>query len=574
MNNILLVFPPQWVPNHPYLSIPLLSAHLKKSGFKVINRDLNVEFYNNILSKEDLKFTFKKLEERKKTLNVKSILIDDIVENKNIIINNIEKAKKTLRTESFYDFSNFKKSLEILVTGLTAYSLSYPDFYLSFDELKMAYSPFSSKEVYLSLKDKKRNPFIEYFGRYFFNSNFNNTKLFGISIVSVNQLIPGLTLVKEFKTKYPDCKTMIGGNIAKRLSENFKDTDWLWKYLDYLVIGDGENAIKQIAKNVLDKNGVKEKNLKKIPNLIFKGVSKIEETTNAYFNLNNYEFPDYEDCPFELYFSPEPIFSLEFSRGCYWGKCTFCEVANECYREREIKDVIDEISAINKKYKGGKIFFTDIALPILKIIKVFNNKKIQRKNINWIGLFRPEKILLKQHILMRLRNSGCKAALLGLETSSDRVLKIINKGIDSYIYSKILKNLNIHNIWTHCYFMYGLPTETIKEINGTLEFIKYYSNYINSFSVSKYIMLKDTKLFLNSKKYGLSIIKNSHYDWKTAYFNFNPSLSSREVDIINKNINNIFSKYPTDSEKWLYMHINYLFLYISEKGKNSFYSEN
>jgi len=197
-----LIFPPQWIPTQPYLSLPALTAYLRANNCDIEQIDVNVSFYDNLLSKNGLadyldraRSKFQELETRKElspelqkqyAALCSSILFGDYV------INGVEDAKKILKSkEDFYDIEKLFKAFKILELDLKLASSAYYPSNLTFHSYDMRHSCRSSKAVLEAINDRKGNLFIEYFEKCTLPEVLKgNPGLIGISIINISQLIP------------------------------------------------------------------------------------------------------------------------------------------------------------------------------------------------------------------------------------------------------------------------------------------------------------------------------------------------------------------------------------------------
>ncbi|MEK7829093.1 MAG: B12-binding domain-containing radical SAM protein, partial [Deltaproteobacteria bacterium] len=103
-----LLFPPSWHPSQPYLSLPALTGFLRREGVDVIQRDINIEFLEVILNKDNqgdfLERIGNRLTKRSFTGEKEdySKLISALEEIP-VVARTLDSAKAALRGEGFYD---------------------------------------------------------------------------------------------------------------------------------------------------------------------------------------------------------------------------------------------------------------------------------------------------------------------------------------------------------------------------------------------------------------------------------------------------------------------------------------
>jgi hypothetical protein len=165
---------------------------------------------------------------------------------------------------------------------------------------------------------------------------------------------------------------------------------------------------------------------------------------------------------------------LTMAHGCYWGKCTFCDVSLDYIKRYEpltasiLCDRIEEMIA--QTGETGFHFVDEAAPPSLMralAMEIINRKLV----ISWWTNIRFEKSFTKD-LCYLLKASGCIGVSGGLEVASDRLLQLINKGITVAQVAKVNRNFTEAGIMVHAYLMYGFPTQTSQETIDSLEMVR------------------------------------------------------------------------------------------------------
>ncbi len=329
-----LLFPPQWVPTQPYLSLPSLTAFLKANDCTVEQVDVNVSFYDEILSKKGLLPFYKKAFSRFQEMDARSELSPALQKQYHAlgssllfgeyVLEEINNVKKLLKNkESFYDFEEHFNIFKILKLGLKLASSAYYPTNLTFNAYDMRYSCRSSKSVLDAVNDRDENLFIDYFEKNTLPEVLENKPgLIGISIINTSQLIPGLTLASLIKKADNGIHINIGGSVFTRLINETRRNNELFSIFDSVIVHEGESALLKLIKYCSGECDIEE-----VPNLIYKCGSKIEvnKLSSEGEDINSLPTPCFDGLPLESYFSPELILPVLSSRGCYWRRCTFCD---------------------------------------------------------------------------------------------------------------------------------------------------------------------------------------------------------------------------------------------------------
>lgn len=220
---------------------------------------------------------------------------------------------------------------------------------------------------------------------------------------------------------------------------------------------------------------------------------------------------------------------------CYWNKCTFCGI-NSKYDIKQTNnwDINSLIERIDLWYSVGikNIWFIDESIPV----NILNNfaKKILQNNIkiNWHFRSRIEQEYTKKSFSELLYKAGVRHILFGLESASERILKLANKtnNIPDYIENaeKIVDNLTKHGIFVHFSTIIGFPTETEKEIEETTNFLKYlFDKYTGfSYNINTFYLDVGSQMYKRWETFGISSLSypcppkyflDNNLDWNSRF---------------------------------------------------------
>lgn len=535
--HINLIFPPSWIPSQPFLSIPSLTAFLRKEGVNVTQRDLNIEFLDVVLTKKKGEEFLSAIRDK---LNSKSLAQDkygalrEAADQLPLLLNVVENAKNTFRTEDFYNVDKYIEGLMIIDKYLRlAGALFYPSSITGYDNT-MNYSVYSSKDIMAAIQDEEENIFLNIFKQQFLPPILNSKPdIVGISITSTSQMIPGLTLARLIKEKEKDIHVAIGGSVFTKLIDNLLKGDTFFSFVDSFVVFEGEHALLELANQLSSK-----KDLQKVPNLIYRenGTIKVNE---PFFieDVNTLPPPDYEGFPFGLYHSPKPVLPVQTSRGCYWGKCTFCNLHydHKYFRPKKTELVLSDINTLKEKHDTRFIFFADECIPV-KSLKSISKALLENSvDIKWIAGVRFEEGLTLE-VLRDMKKSGCHKLVFGLESFSQRVLDLMSKGTKQDTIKRILNDCLEIGISAHLYSIVGFPTETVQDAFETVNFVlgneKLISSPGFSFLPCLYELEIHTPITANPANFGLArIMAPKSDDLSLGYFyEVNRGMSPEEAE--------------------------------------------
>ncbi len=420
----------------------------------------------------------------------------------------IDAAKDSLRCEDFYDLDRYMESLKIIDVWLDNILAPYYPSQLTVIGSQLRYSPYSTQEIFESFKNPNENFFYDIYKEHYLPSILKeDIDILGVSITSVEQIIPGLTLAYLVKQYAPDIHITVGGSVFTKLVDRIeRDGSPVFQFLDSIIVHEGETPLLKLVQEYRGGG-----DLSKIPNLVWEDKGKV--VVNRPFakeDLNKLPTPDFDGMPFDLYLSPERCLPLMGSRGCYWERCAFCSIPFDHmdFHVRYAENVVDDVRNLKEKYDCNYFFFTDEALPI-NFMRTFASKIVEAKlDIQWTGELKFEKSLLTENRMELLYQSGLRKLIFGLESYSQRVLNAMKKGVDVEVIDKTVEECLRIGIAMHFYLITGFPTETEAEARESVDFVVNNRRLLDSpgFSciISQFDLEKGTPIESNPSEWGIS----------------------------------------------------------------------
>lgn len=333
----------------------------------------------------------------------------------------------------------------------------------------------------------KRLPFLcdEIYEEFVDNILSANIDILGFSVQNTSAIFT-LEIIKRIRLKAPTKKIILGGpncyNTEKKGDGSFRLPHNLQEFADVVIVGEGEQTLLSVIRNIESYSELGRCKGIAIPRgngYIFNGFA------SPIVNLDDLPFPDYDEYNLEMYVnkSAMPVIA---SRGCVM-KCVFCTDTNfwSTYRYRSAENVIAEIKYLYESYKRDFIGFNDSLINgnYRKLLEMCNLLIERKMNIRWGGNCRIDK-RLDEGLLEKMRNSGCAYLILGIESASNKILKLMRKGfvieeVDGFIHNCHKIGIEIIANW-----IIGFPGETEDDFMETVNFIKAHSDEIkrNTFS--------------------------------------------------------------------------------------------
>ena len=165
---------------------------------------------------------------------------------------------------------------------------------------------------------------------------------------------------------------------------------------------------------------------------------------------------------------------LTVAQGCYWKKCSFCDVSLDYisrYETASAATLVDRMEAIVAETGQTGFHFVDEAAPP-KVLKALAQEILRRNlQVSWWGNIRFEKTFTPE-LAELLAQSGCIAMSGGLEVASDRLLDLMKKGVSVAQVARVTKGFADAGILVHAYLMYGFPSQTVQDTVDALEYVR------------------------------------------------------------------------------------------------------
>ncbi len=583
-SKVMLLFPPEWVPTAPYLALPSLTAVLRQAGHQVVQRDINIEMYDHFFSDSFLiwikarqTMQLKALEEKElhgdltdKEMGQKAALEQAADVDVFDLAERAEESKRVVRGPQFYEAEKLEAALntfrEVMHYISTAYYPASLVFYPM--ESNLGYRPGVSKEVFACLDDEQMNVYRDICNQLVMPAVAKEKPdVVGLSIGTQMQLLAGLTFCKMIKETFPHIHVVVGGNVITRLQEELPNQERFFSEIfDSAILYEGEHALLWLLEAL---NG--ERAMTAVPNLMFRDASGMHRNTEIYTEKTTaLPLPDFDGLPLDRYFVPELIIPYLATRGCYWGRCTFCDHGQgyfDQYRGVPAHQVVEQIKALRDKYHCRHFLFSDEAYPPALFKKVSQLLVDQEIGIKWTTLIRFEETLQDQEIWDLAAKAGCCTLYYGMESANERVLNLMDKHAKKSVIQNNLHQAAKAGIWNHVMAFYGFPGETRDEALETRQFVIDNQPVIHSVELFYFVAYRHTPMVRNPDKFGITIHKQEDYDLPLDYYytlNDPSTLSCLDAMQLCEEF------YKNDFHPWA-VRVNareHVFLYISKFGTN------
>ncbi len=542
--SIFLLTPPFTQLNTPYPATAYLKGFLNTKNISAFQADIGIEVILQLFSNKGLQQLFSCIDNSKvKTANAQRIMVlqNDYINTIDAVIHFLQDKNpslaalickrdflpeagrfaqtadlnwafgamgtqdkaKHLATLYLEDLSDFIKECVDEHFGFSRYAEKLGRSANSFDEL---YNELQKEYTYIDkiLIDILKEKIL-----------LVQPKLVCISVPFPGNLYTSLRCGQWIKNNYQQAKVCMGGGFANTELRTLSDNR-VFEFYDFITLDDGEAPIENLFHFIEGKKNIDE--LKRTFTLLNGQVKYINNTNCKDYKQGQVGTPDYSDFLLDKYISAievvNPMHSLwsngrwnklTMAHGCYWGKCTFCDISLDYIKLYEpiaaelLCNRIEEIIA--QTGQNGFHFVDEAAPPAL--MRALSLEIIKRKLIViWWANIRFEKSFTRDLCLL-LKAAGCIAVSGGLEVASDRLLKLIEKGITVAQVAQVTKHFTEAGIMVHAYLMYGFPTQTAQETIDSLEMVRqlFEAGIVQSAFWHLFTMTAHSPVGLNPEKY-------------------------------------------------------------------------
>ena len=550
-NSVLLITPPFTQLNTPYPATAYLKGFLSTKKINSCQIDLGISTILKMFSREGLTKIFERAKQIKsdRTSNAERILalsasyintIDTVIhflQGKNPMLAyhivqrkflpeasrfsqsahiewafgslGIQDWAKFLCTMYLEDLSDFIKEVIDPLFGFSRYAERMARSAGNFDELYEALKsiPTYVDNVYLSILESE--------------IDLTKPRLVALSVPFPGNLYAALRCAHWIKVNHPEIKIAMGGGFPNTELRSLSDNR-IFEFLDFITLDDGEAPLENLLEFI--KGNAGSEHLKRTYLFENATVSYKNNSTCRDYKMSEIGTPDYDGLPLTEYISVLEIANpmhrlwndgrwnkLTMAHGCYWGKCTFCDISLDYIRIYEpvaASILCDRMEEMIQKTGINGFHFVDEAAPP-SLMKALALEILKRKMIvTWWTNIRFEKSFTRD-LCHLLRASGCIAVSGGLEVASDRLLQLIDKGITVEQVTKVNKHFTESGIMVHAYLMYGFPTQTIQETIDSLEMIRqmFAAGILQSGFWHQFAMTVHSPVGMNPEKF--KVIKKS-----------------------------------------------------------------
>ena len=520
---VTLVYPPNRnVPSSPYGALPLLAGCLGAEGHQVAIVDANLEVFERLLTEERLAAAKGIFDEAWSRLRGRQTLTRPQFEHLQGLANlgvvpferlsEAARAGRVLRSpELFRDPEQVNWAYDTIANVLRAAYCLNPVYY----ELH----PRFRDDFFGYLESDFRNPIQELVEEVVVDQILaTRPDLVAVTIPFNEQSVEGFALLKALKRRAPDLKTMVGGAIISGYHQIFCNDPRFYRYADFAMPGEADLSFPRFA-TALETGG----DLSPIPNLYHRDAAGTihPPASRDLPNLNDIAAPDFSSVPVGRYFLPVTVVNYQTSRGCYYGKCTFCSFdIKQNFRFRKPQLVTQDIERIQEQTGSRHFIFWDPLTPprLMKDIARWNKDRGD-KRIFWGAETKFEKTFTQQEFTDLLSEGGAKFLQFGYESGSQRVLDLMVKGNDLERVHLMLGAMKRSDIAVSVQWFIGFPGETLDEARQSYRYLDEHRDAVLLSSyMGKYTLVPDDDVYQSGGSlYDIDILQQPDGSYDYAY---------------------------------------------------------
>jgi hypothetical protein len=351
--------------------------------------------------------------------------------------------------------------------------------------------------------------------------NFDNhqPQVVLLSVPFPGTVYGALRIAQTIKQHHPDVKIVLGGGYVNTELRSLNEPR-LFDFVDYVTLDAGERPLLALLEHLQGKRSAQ-----RLVRTFTRENSEVKYTHWAEPDIafDDVGTPTWDGLPMQSYLSLLDMLNpmhrlwsdgrwnkLTVAHGCYWKKCSFCDVSLDYisrYDAATANTLVDRIERIVGETGQSGFHLVDEAAPP-KVLKAMAQELLRRRiNISWWGNIRFEKTFTPE-LAELLSESGCIAMSGGLEVASDRLLALMQKGVTVDQVARVTHGFSQSGILVHAYLMYGFPTQTVQDTVDALEYVRqlFLHGCIQSGFFHRFACTVHSPVGMNPQDYGVTLI--------------------------------------------------------------------
>jgi len=496
----------------------MLTGFLRAEGVEVLPVDANVEGWDRLLRPESLARMAARLESRLAELAALPSLSheDQLIWGRLWRARGdalaapagIAEARRVLKDPvAFFDAEAYERAVETIESGCRLISAAYAPLELSFSGYRTPFALTTPEEIARDA-EPERDPF----DAYVVDDLAPRLRAAGVTAVGISvcfpgQLQPAYAMGLKLKRLLPDVHLTCGGPGMTQLLIKLtgKDLARALGPFDSAVVFEGEHTLLALCRALDEKQPLRD-----LPNVVVRdallGARYLPGHSSE--DLRGLAAPDFDGLPLDLYFSPQLTLPYDPTRGCYWGKCTFChyglaEVGTASYRERPVDEQLAHLQAMSEKYGTRYFYLSQDSVAPKTLVKLAEGIARLGLEIRWATDLKAEKYLTDERAAI-LKAGGAVACAIGVESGSDRVLSLIDKGAPVAVVGEVMQRLGRAGVAVEAMCFSDFPTETLPEALETVQMIERLREDVALYIIGEFDLTEGALVAKDPARFGVS----------------------------------------------------------------------
>ena len=632
----LLVHPPFADPTQPYLSLPTLKGALRARGLDARVVDLNVEAAHWLFARERLEQVGRRIGARFVDLNrTRELSFEEAREYRQLVLARpaIEQVlgadpspvEVFQDRERFFDPAQYALARRRVDGFFEALSAAYFPYRFGFNQLAHSVVPWSFDllEEYAGVPREEpeggreattgtrgdphrarafESPLRAFYDSWFASSatwdwssgsgppvDVDELSFVGISVVFPSQIPEALHLARFLRERAPRAFVALGGPCLHQVAVHLEPARQkrFFAFADALGLFEGEETLAALlprldawraAAGAVERHEL----LRDVPNLLAVDPASGEPALGprSVLDLSEAAAPDYGDLDLDRYWAPSRTLLYAPTRGCYWGKCSFCyyglaETATASYREVPPERAAADLAQLARRH-GVKNFYLscDVLSPsyAVRFAQALLDKNVR---IRWSSDLKIERHFTPERCEL-LHRSGLRSAAFGIESGSDRILELMRKGTDRATMTKVNRAFHDAGIATEWMTFTDHPDESVEEALETVRWIEEQREHVDLFIVGRFGLERGSDIAQDPARYGVRKVYWADGDELRLYALYTHRGGKRSKQgeaAIEAEIDRVAAPYALNPYPWAGANsTHHTFLHFLELGPSAFRS--
>jgi radical SAM superfamily enzyme YgiQ (UPF0313 family) len=516
----MLLQPPPGDLTGPYPALPYIKSYTQLKGHAVKVRDLGIDSLYFLAREDKVRHLLDNAAIMRRGLESKKSLTPAEQSHYRLLVSAawlevrpglLSQALRFFKDNNqFYNYRIYKQSTRVLNAFYTLLSAVHFPTLVSPSEYPTAQALNSMNRV-LEHRAEEINPYAEYYeGIIVPEITAQAPKVIGISMEFASQSVQALVLGNLIRDRFPDIHVTMGGAYLSQwvMLMGEPQLEELFRCTNSVVCGEGEVAFSQLMERIEEGSSPDG-----IANLIHREAHTGEFrrfATLEYPDIEALPPPDYSDLDLDAYLIPEPVIPYCISRGCYWGKCVFCqnrygENRMRRYQTVSVDKAIAEMSQLAQVHGSHHFNFSnDVVDP--PYLKRFSEAVLaSRKKFVWNTDLRAENAFTKD-LCETMARAGLNSAAIGFESGCQNTLDAMNKGKKVETVRRVMKDLYDAGVATQAMGFFGFPGETESDAEMTAALLEDSIESLSYYVIGLLMIVPGSRMHEDPNKYGVSSI--------------------------------------------------------------------